>query len=103
MEYLQKVENVYLLTQEASAKLVEFERLAKEVEQKQKELREAILKEMEEANVIKVETEELTITYVAPTFRESFRSKKFREENPFLYDKYVEITPVKASIKMKVR
>ena len=103
MEYLTKVENVYLLTQEASTQLAEFERMAKEIEQKQKEIKEAILKEMEEANVIKVETEELTITYVPATFRESFETKKFREKHPFLYDEFVKIAPVKASIRMKVR
>lgn len=103
MEYLQKVENVYLLTKEASTQLAEFERMAKEIEQKQKAIKEAILKEMEEASVIKVETEELTITYVPATFRESLDTKRFREDNPDLYDRYVKISPVKSSIRMKVR
>lgn len=103
MEYLQKVDDVYLLTREASVKLAEFEKLAKEIEAKQKELKESILKEMEETNTIKIETEELTITYVAPTYREAFDTKKFRVDNPDLYDKYVKFSEVKSSIRMKVR
>lgn len=103
MNYLVKAENGFQLSQETSKKLAEFERMAKDIKEKEDEIKAVILKEMEEAGVVKIETEELSISYVAPTTRESFDSKKLRADNPDLYDEYVKISPVKASIRLKVK
>ena len=95
--------NTPLLVPEVAEKLAEFERMAKEVKAKQDELKQKILDEMEANNILKIDTEQLTITYVAPTTRETFNAKTFRIEYPELYDEYVSISPVKASIRMKVK
>lgn len=95
--------NTPLLVPEVAEKLAEFERMAKEVKAKQDELKQKILDEMEANNILKIDTEQLTITYVAPTTRETFNAKTFRSEYPELYDEYVSISPVKASICMKVK
>ena len=97
------VENITLLNPEVSMALAKFEKQAKEIKAKQDELKQRILEEMEAQGIIKVETDDLTITYVAPTSRETFDSKKFRKDNPDLYDEYVSISSVKASIRMKVK
>ena len=97
------VENITLLNPEVSMALAKFERQAKEIKAKQDELKQRILEEMEAQGIIKVETDDITITYVAPTSRETFDSKKFRKDNPDLYDEYVSINSVKASIRMKVK
>lgn len=96
-------ENTALLHPGISAALAEFERQAKEIKEKQDALKQRILEEMESNGILKIETDDLTITYVAPTSRESFDSKTFRKDNPDLYDNYVNISPVKASIRMKVK
>ena len=103
MNYLVKAENGFQLSQETSRKLAEFERMAKDIKEKEDEIKAVILKEMEEAGVVKIETEELTISYTAPTTRESFDSKKLRADNPDIYDEYIKISPVKASIRLKVK
>ena len=104
MDKLIRVEqNNALLNPEASSKLAEFERMAKEIKAKQDELKQRILAEMEEHGILKIETDELTINYVAPTSRETFDSKAFRKDNPDLYDEYVKITDVSASVRMKVK
>ena len=103
MNYLVKAENGFQLSQETSRKLAEFERMAKDIKEKEDEIKAVILKEMEEAGVVKIETEELTISYTAPTTRENFDSKKLRADNPDIYDKYIKISPVKASIRLKVK
>lgn len=97
------VENITLLNPSVSKALVEFEKQFKEIQAKQDELKQRILEEMEAQGIIKVETDDLTITYVAPTSRERFDSKKFRKDNPDLYDEYVSISSVKSSIRMKVK
>ena len=104
MDKLIRMENENaVLMPSASAMLAEFERQVKEIEAKQKELKQRILEEMESNGILKVETDELTISYIAPTSRESFDSKAFRKDNPDLYDDYVKISQVSASVRLKVK
>ena len=98
-----KRENGYILDLETSNKIKEFELLAKEIKKKEDELKEDILKEMELKGIIKVETDDLTISYIAPSKRETFDSKRLKEENPDLYDLYVKLSDVKSSIRIKLK
>lgn len=45
---------------------------------------------------------EVEFTYVAPTFKTSFNKARFEKEQPKLYAKYMDTTPVKAYIKTKL-
>ena len=94
--------NTALLNPEVSVRLAEFERMVKEVKAKQDELKQRILDEMESKGILSIKAPELTISYVAPTSRETFDSKTFRKDHPDLYDEYVNISLVKASVRMKV-
>lgn len=99
-----KVENeIGILDTEVSKKVAEFEKAIKEIKEKEEELKQNILSEMENKNILKLETDDLMITYIAPAERETFDSKKFREENSDLYDEYVKFSPVKSSIRVKVK
>ena len=99
-----KVENeIGILDTEVSKKVAEFEKALKEIKEKEEELKQNILTEMENKNILKLETDDLTITYIAPAERETFDSKKFREENSDLYDEYVKFSPIKSSIRVKVK
>ncbi len=99
-----KVENeIGVLDTEVSRKVAEFEKALKEIKEKEEELKQNILIEMEKKNILKLETDTLSVTYIAPTERETFDSKKFREDNPDLYDEYVKFSPVKSSIRIKVK
>ena len=95
--------DVALLSPSASAMLAEFERQAESIKAKQDELKQRILAEMEANGIIKVETDDLTITYIGQTDRETFNKDAFRKDHPDLYDDYVSISPVKASIRMKLK
>ena len=90
------------LAQEVINKIADFERKAKEIKDAEDELKERIREEMEAKGIIKIETPDVVINYIAPTDRETFDSKKFRSGNPDLYDEYVRMSPVKASIRIKV-
>ena len=96
-------QNTALLNPEVSRKLAEFERMAADIKAKQDELKKCILDEMEQNGILKLETDDLTITYIAPTSRETFDSKAFRKDNPDLYDEYIRISDVSASVRMKVK
>ena len=92
-----------LLDVETSAKIAEFERKMKEIKEAEDALKQGILKEMEQKGILKVETEEMTISYVAPTDRETFDSKRFKFDHPDMFDEYVKMSPVKASVRIKVK
>lgn len=99
-----KVENgIGILDTEVSKKVAEFEKALKEIKEKEEELKQNILSEMESKNILKLETDSLTVTYIAPAERETFDSERFREDNPDLYDEYVKFSPVKSSIRIKVK
>ena len=96
-------QNTALLNPEVASQLAEFERVANEIKDKQKKLKDKILAEMEERGILKIETDELTITYIAESSRETFDGKAFRKDNPDLYDEYVKIGTVSASVRMKLK
>ena len=103
MEYLVNNGNNLVLKEDISKQIAYLETIAKQVKEAQEEIKTGILKEMEEKNIIKLETNELIITYVAETYRESFDSKTLKAEDEELYNKYVQISPVKSSVRIKVK
>ncbi len=105
MKELIKIENGNsLLDVEVSNKIAEFERQIKIIKEAEDALKEVIKAEMEAKGILKVtdETNGMSITYIAPTDRETFDSKKFKADNPDMYDEYVKFTPVKSSIRIKL-
>lgn len=104
MEELIKVENgTALLNVGAERVIIEFEEEIKRVREAEAKIKAQILKEMEEKKILKIDTPAITISYIAPTDREQFDSKKFKKEYPRIYDEYVKMTPVKSSIRMKIK
>ena len=61
-----------------------------------------LLKAMEQNGIIKLESENLTINYVAGATRETFDSKQFKADMPDLYNEYVKFSKVKPSVRIKV-
>ena len=98
-----KIIEAGMLNPVVSSQLAEFERQMKALKEQEDKLKQEILEAMETESIVKIDTEELTISYIAPTFRESLDSKKLRAKHPDLYDEFVRIAPVKASIRMKVK
>ena len=99
-----KIENeIAVLDTETSMKIAKLERTIKELKETEDELKLSILNEMESKNILKLETDDLMINYIAASERETLDSKKLREEQPDIYDEYVKFSPVKASIRLKVK
>ena len=95
-------EGVAVLDPSTADKIADFERKMKEIKAAEDALKESILAEMEEKGILSIKTEQMTISYVGGSDRESFDSKKLRADDPDLYDKYVRMTPVKPSIRIKL-
>ena len=96
-------DGVVLLDPNTSREIAEFERRMKEIKEAEDKLKQEILAEMEEKNILKIDTSDVTISYIASTDRETFDSKAFRTDHADLYDEYVKLSPVKASVRIKVK
>lgn len=96
------IETSVILDEKIENELVLFERQVKTIKEQEEQLKQKILEEMESKGILQIKTDNLTISYVAPTIRETFDSKKFKEEHPKQYDKYIKTSDVKSSIRIKV-
>jgi regulator of replication initiation timing len=94
---------IAVLDSDIASRIADFERKLKDIKEAEDKLKQGVLEEMQEKGILKIETEEMTISYKASYDRESFDSKKFREEYSDLYDSYVRMTSVKPSITIKVK
>lgn len=103
MELIRVEDGLEVLDPEVSKTIAKFEKQIKAIKEQEDNLKKAILEEMEQRQIVKIETPDLLISYVAPTDRKTFDSKSFREEHQELYDDYVKMTPVKSSIRIKVK
>lgn len=95
--------NESILAEGVSKKIAEYEKALKELKEKEDLIKESIKSEMEAKGIIKIENDDLLINYVAPTDRIAFDSARFKKEHPDIYDEYLRISPVKASIRIKVK
>lgn len=96
-------DGIPVLSGQTACQIAEFMKKVKDIKEEEKSLKNAILTEMEAYGVIKVDTPEMVITYVAPADREKLDTKSLKEELPDIYDSYVTMSPVSASVRIKVK
>lgn len=80
--------------------------LTKSIEAQQSvldEMKEKLKEAMEASNVVKIQSDVLTVNYIAENEKENFDKKKFRKDYPDIYDEYVSFIKSKAYIKMAVK
>ncbi len=92
------------------AKVVELESLLKEIDTQKKQaeaqakaLREELMTAMENQGVKSFENEQLKITYILPSTRETIDSKKLKAEYPEIAEKVTKTCNTKASIRITLR
>ena len=95
--------NDFTIAVETQKQLVAYELQIKDLKQRSDELKEQIKAEMKENGIIKIDTDALLINYIEPSERETFNKKKIQEENPDLYDKYIEFKPTADQIRVKIK
>ena len=92
-----------MMNPKTAVAIADVERELKALKSKSEEMKAALLQAMQENNVCKLSTPELDVTYIAPTRRERFDTKEFKEACPDLYDEFVTISPVGASVRIKLK
>lgn len=99
-----KIENgLEIATQQLVDEALEIKYLEEKLKVKKDSLTLSLLEEMRNKGIKKIETPDVIISYIDESERETLDSKRFRSENPDLYDEYVKFTPVKASIRIKAK
>ena len=99
MEQLVQVNNgVVVIAEEVIREFHEFQLLKDKMDLKEKEVKEALLKAMEENGVKKFENNFVKIAYTAPTTRTDVDRDKLKEQG--LFEMFTKKTPVKASVKL---
>lgn len=75
----------------------------KELEEKSKKMKEAIKAAMEKHNVKKFTSDQIEITYVAPSVRNTIDGKKLKMDYPDIAAEYTKTSNVSSSIRIKVK
>ena len=73
-----------------------------ELEKSIEPIREQIKAEMEKRKILALKAGNVSVTYVSPTTRETFDTKRFKAENVDLYKQYTKTSEVKSSIRIKL-
>ena len=102
MNELIKFENGQL-TEKTIEYLANCEMAMKKAKEEYDKMKADLLEAMEKNRIVKIDTPKLLINYVAATEQERFDSKLLKETSPDLYDQFVKFTPVKASVRIKVK
>lgn len=66
-------------------------------------LKETIIKKMEENNIKSFKNDTLSITYVAPSTRESIDTTRLNQEHPELIENYKKVSNIKASVRITIK
>lgn len=93
----------YGLVKETTDTIYSIEKQIQDLKALQDKYKATLLKEMEKVNCVNINTDKFVVTYVNPSYRETFDSKRFQKENKKLYDEYIKLSPVKSSIRIKLK
>lgn len=104
-ELIVQENNTGVIKSDIANELREILLAKKTISEREEEIKSQLLKEMTLKDIIKIENEieGIEITRILPTERETFNSKRLKEDNPDLYDEYITMTPVKSSLRLKVK
>lgn len=83
--------------------LIRLKKQLKNAEERMESIREQLVELFEQQNIIKWETDGLTVSYIAPTEMHSIDSSKLKRELPQVYDKYQKISKKKATVRITVK
>ncbi len=109
-KYTPPIEALPENVESALVKLAEFEAFVQtlkldllEHEKRMEVLQDYLKGEMAKNGIKKWETERIIVSYVEPTERVTLDSKKLKEEQPFIYEKYKKISAIKESLRIKLK
>lgn len=75
----------------------------KALDEQDQQMRKQLEKVMNECNVKSFENDLIKITYIEPTTRETVDTKRLKEEQPEIAEKYTKVSKVKGSTRITVK
>lgn len=100
---IERIGSDVMVSEEVCERIISLEKQAKEIKKQQDSMKKEILDAMQKYGVVKLDNEFLKIAFIPEHDAERFDSKKFKEENPDVYDLYAKISKVKPSIRITVK
>ena len=101
------MEELITVTNELSKNLSQqikiLEESIKDFKAKEDGLKAQLLEEMQKRSITKIENDDIIVSCIGESQRETLNTKALREELPDIYYAYISYTPVKASIRIKVK
>lgn len=93
------------VVEEVKKTIFKIESEIKKLQELQNKYKQALIEEIEKRGFTKcsISNDLFTLSYKAPSTRESLDNKKLKEDMPEIYDEYVRLTNVKSSITIKVK
>lgn len=89
--------------EQAELIIAQYDMLLKEAKAKSEELKKTLIEKMKENGITKFENDNLKITYIAPYEKQAIDSKKLKEEEPKIYEKYLKSSMVKEQVKITLK
>ena len=96
MELVKVQDGHITVAEEVMKKLHDFQVKKAEMDLQEKEIKQAMLKAMEDNDIKSFENDFVKITYKAPTTRKTVDTNELKEQD--LYDMFLKETPVKSSV-----
>ena len=90
------------LADKAVEYIVAVEMQMKDLKEQYDQFKNDLLQAMEKNGIVKIESGDVRINYIAESNRETFDSKQFKADMPDLYNEYVKFSKVKPSLRIKV-
>lgn len=95
--------NEIQLGEQAIALMKQYVELKAQADKIEKDFKSALKAAMASNNIKSCENEYFKATYVPPSTRETFDSKKFKVDCPEIYEDYVKVSNVTDSVRMTIK
>lgn len=96
-------DNEITTLEQAELIIKQYDMLLEKAKAKSEELKKTLIEKMKENGITKFENDNIAITYIAPYEKQGIDSKKLKEEEPKIYEKYLKSSKVKESIKITLK
>lgn len=91
------------LSAELSKQIAELETAYKELEEKEKAMKTALRDAMKEGMIVKIDNDDISVSYVGPSTQEKIDSKALKADLPDIYNTYCNISPRADYVKLVVK
>lgn len=103
LDIVTRTENGLTITPQAIEAITEIERTMKRIKARYDEYKADLLQAMEDNGIDKIETDNFTVSYVAPHMTTRVDSAKLRDEHPDVYEEVTKASYVKGSVRVRLR